>query len=34
LLADGIDVVWREVGWKELAGEFAPDASGGELPEM
>jgi len=30
----GIDIVWREVGWKELAGELAPDSIGGELLEM
>lgn len=34
LLSDGIDIVWREVGWKDLAGELAPDAIGGELLEM
>jgi len=33
LLSDGIDIVWREVGWKELAGELAPDAIGGEMLE-
>ena len=34
LLSDGIDIVWREVGWKELAGELAPDSIGGEMLEM
>jgi hypothetical protein len=34
LLSDGIDIVWREVGWKELAGELAPDTIGGEMLEM
>jgi hypothetical protein len=34
LLSDGIDIVWREVGWKELAGELAPDGIGGEMMEM
>ncbi|KXW57543.1 DNA-invertase hin [Ferrovum myxofaciens] len=34
LLSDGIDIVWREVGWKELAGELAPDSIGGEMMEM
>jgi DNA invertase Pin-like site-specific DNA recombinase len=34
LLSDGIDIVWREVGWKELAGELACDTIGGELLEM
>ncbi len=34
LLSDGIDIVWREAGWKELAGELAPDTIGGEMLEM
>ncbi len=34
LLSDGIDIVWREVGWKDLAGELAPDTIGGEMLEM
>lgn len=34
LLSDGIDIVWREIGWKELAGELAPQTIGGELLEM
>lgn len=34
LLSDGIDIVWREVGWKELAGELAPDTIGGEMLEL
>jgi len=34
LLSDGIDIVWREVGWKELAGELVADSIGGELLEM
>jgi site-specific DNA recombinase len=29
-----IDIVWREVGWKELAGELVPDTLGGEMLEM
>lgn len=33
LLSDGIDIVWREVGWKELAGELTQDSIGGELLE-
>jgi len=33
LLSDGIDIVWREVGWKELAGELAPETIGGEMLE-
>ena len=33
LLADGVDIVWREVGWKELAGELAPETLGGEMLE-
>jgi DNA invertase Pin-like site-specific DNA recombinase len=34
LLSDGIDIVWREVGWKELAGELVPDTIGGEMLGM
>jgi DNA invertase Pin-like site-specific DNA recombinase len=34
LLSDGIDVVWREPGWRELAGELVPGTIGGELLEM
>ena len=34
LLSDGIDIVWREVGWKELAGELVPGTIGGEMLEM
>jgi site-specific DNA recombinase len=34
LREDGIDIVWREVGWKELAGELAPGSIGGELLEL
>jgi site-specific DNA recombinase len=34
LLSDGIDIVWRESGWKELAGELAPNTIGGEMLEM
>jgi len=34
LLSDGIDIVWRELGWKDLAGELTADSIGGELLEM
>ena len=34
LLSDGIEIVWREVGWKELIGELAPESIGGEMLEM
>ena len=34
LLADGVDITWHEVGWRELAGELTPDTIGGELLEM
>ena len=34
MLSDGIDIVWREVGWKELAGELVPETIGGEMLEM
>ena len=33
LLSDGIDIDWREMGWKELAGELAPHTIGGEMLE-
>ena len=32
--AQGIKVKWRELGWNELIGEFAPDAIGAELLEV
>jgi len=34
LLSDGIDIVWREVGWKELVGELTADTIGGEMLEV
>ena len=34
LLSDGIDIVWRETGWRELAGELTPDAIGSEMLEV
>ncbi len=34
LLSDGIDIAWRVMGWKDLAGELSPDAIGGEMLEM
>ena len=34
LLSDGVDIVWRESGWRELAGELQADSIGGELLEM
>jgi len=34
LLSDGVDIVWRESGWRELAGELQPDSIGGEMLEM
>ncbi|WP_407278192.1 hypothetical protein U5817_17145 [Aromatoleum evansii] len=34
LLSDGIDIVWREVGWEELAGELASNTIGGEMLEV
>jgi len=34
LLSDGIDIVWRETGWKELVGELSPSAIGGEMLEV
>lgn len=34
LLSDGIDIVWRESGWKELAGELVAGTIGGEMREI
>ena len=34
LLSDGVDIVWRESGWRELAGELRPDSIGGEMLDM
>ncbi|CAK0765432.1 hypothetical protein CCP4SC76_4350003 [Gammaproteobacteria bacterium] len=34
LLPDGIDIVWREVGWKALARELVPGTIGGEMLEQ
>ncbi len=34
LLSDGIDIAWRDVGWKELAGELAPESIGGEMLDL
>jgi hypothetical protein len=34
LLSDGVDIVWRESGWRELAGELRPDTIGGEMLDM
>jgi DNA invertase Pin-like site-specific DNA recombinase len=34
LLSDGVDIIWRESGWRELAGELSPDTIGGELLQM
>ena len=34
LLSDGVDIVWRESGWRELVGELTPGTIGAELLEM
>jgi site-specific DNA recombinase len=34
LVSGGLKIKWRELGWKELIGEFAPDSIGAELVEM
>lgn len=32
--ADGMEIVWRDIGWQELAGELLPGTIGAELQEM
>ena len=34
LVSGGLKIKWRELGWKELIGEFVPDSIGSELVEM
>lgn len=34
LVPGGLKVSWRELGWKALIGEFAPDSIGAELVEV
>ena len=34
IVPGGLKVKWRELGWKELIGEFAPESIGAELVEM
>ena len=34
LLSDGIDIVWRNCGWDELAGELVPGTIGAEMLEL
>ncbi len=34
LVSGGLKVKWRELGWKQLIGEFAPDGIGAELLEV
>ena len=34
LVPGGLKVRWRELGWKALIGEFAPDSIGAELVEV
>lgn len=34
LVTGGLKVKWRELGWKELIGEFSPESIGSELVEM
>lgn len=32
--ADGMEIVWRDIGWHELAAELLPGSIGAELQEM
>jgi DNA invertase Pin-like site-specific DNA recombinase len=34
LVAGGLKVKWRELGWRDLIGEFSPEGIGAELVEM
>ena len=34
LVPEGLRIRWRELGWKELITEFAPDSIGAELVEL
>ena len=34
MVPGGLKVKWRELGWKELMGEFAPESIGAELVEI
>lgn len=34
IVPGGLKVKWRELGWKELIGEFAPESIGAEMVEM
>jgi hypothetical protein len=34
IVSGGLKVKWRELGWKDLIEEFAPDSIGAELVEM
>ena len=29
----GLEIIWRDQGWQELAGELVPDTIGAELQE-
>ena len=34
LLSDGLEIVWRESGWRDLVGELVPGTIGKEMLEM
>lgn len=35
VIADGgLEIIWRDQGWRELAGELLPGTIGAELQEM
>ncbi len=34
IVPGGLKVKWRELGWKELIGEFTPESIGAEMVEM
>ena len=34
LVSGGLRIKWRQLGWKELIGEFVPNSIGSELVEM
>jgi len=34
MVADGLEIEWRDLGWEQLADELAPGTIGAELREL